>query len=231
MCTVYILKHYHFYVLNNFRATQIIVLLSTTVWHNIILMLCTLILNEVCSYGYNTISINTSMYNLRVCASVRARLLHMRMSFCRLKCCFATDSIDAIAARKTRAWPNQFLVVSIEYLTTNRNTVRFLKFRKSLEYFECIKLHGWWSELKTKSIHIPAYSRLTFKRSLLLVIANTKDTRSECPSAVLLILLYDVRMYDYMRSFLYRWCSLLNNNRQICCWIQTNCTIAAMRFP
>jgi len=56
---------------------------------------------------------------------------------------------------------------------TNRNTVRFLKFRKSLEYFECIIFYkitrSWWSELKTKSMYtycIPTCSRLPSKRAL-----------------------------------------------------------------
>jgi len=174
------------------------------------------LLNDVCSYGA-LIHIRVCIYSLCVCVCAcvraRARLLHMRMSFCRVKCCFATDSVDAIAARKTRTWPNQFSVVSIEYLTTNRrNTVRFLKFRKSLEYFECMFCKITWSVVWIKNetyIHIiytiPPYicGRLSVKSALLrswtiIIIANTEGIiYSECSPSVIVIFYwynYDVRM-------------------------------------
>lgn len=54
------------------------------------------------------------------------------------------------------------LSCSIEYLTTNRNTIQFLKFQKSLEY-SCaysIKLHTRWSDSEMKSTLLAIIGRV-----------------------------------------------------------------------
>jgi len=157
---------------------------------------------DVCSHGYNTISIYTGMYNVRVCASAFVTygnvFLSVKMLFCHWfywrDCCKENT-------RVTEPVLGRFDWV-FKHIMTNRNTVRFLKFRKSLEYFECI----FYSEITRSVVWIEnEISRLPSKRALLLlvIIANAikVPTRSEWPSAVLLILLYDVRfLYAFVSA-------------------------------